>query len=148
MSKTMMLLGGAAVLGAGFLLLRSRSASAGAVSLGTAQVLGGAAAVAKGLLPPTPPPPPNAAQLAEQGRVSIGAQKVGQPASPSFAKQMIGLGGVVAELAYPGVGKKAANVLAAVDSKIGTGLVNKIPGVSKVTGTVTSGVKKLFSSLW
>jgi len=136
----LVLLGVAGAGGGAYFLLRRRSDASkqGARDLGAAQATMGGKAVQMGV------PSFISDQMGGRG-VALAAsavQKKGGSASPSYVNQALGLGGAVADILYPGVGTKAANVLKAVDGKLGS-LASKVPGVSLAKSAVSKGLSKL-----
>lgn len=110
------------VLGGGvaaFLLLRKRAPTTitEAQGMGQMQAALGAKAVSQ-MAPPG----------AEGARIYSANRGKGSSGTLSDPK-LIGSAGKIVDLIYPGVGSAAANVVSNLNSKIGTGLLKKVPGL-------------------
>jgi hypothetical protein len=109
---------------AAVLLLRKRGQASSyrsdAQELAAAQVALGSKAVATGVMPAAAPALPSA-----------GGGGGGSAASPG-ANAVFGLAGNVLDKYYPGMGSKAAGLAKAIDSKVGLGLISKVPGLKKL----------------
>ena len=132
MKTATLLLLGLGVVGVGggaYLVLRKRkdASKQGARDLGAEQSVMGGKAVQMGI--PVPPPPPGKLDPSQTRLATVATVSKGGAASADYTKMALGLAGAGADLLYPGVGTKAANVLKAVDSKVGN-LVTKVPGVN------------------
>jgi hypothetical protein len=117
-------LGSVVVLGGGataaILLLRKRTSAPAseAKDLAAAQAYLGPKAVAQGAL--TPPAAPGQ-----------GASGGGSMASPG-ANLILGAAGKYVDKMYPGLGSAAAGIAKSIDSKVGLGLISKVPGLKKL----------------
>jgi hypothetical protein len=120
--------------GAYFFLIRKKGlpGKEEARGLGAAQSILGAKAVQMGI--PQPPPPPGKLQPWQTASAVVagGGGGGGSGASSPYAKQVFGAAGKIADMWYPGLGSKAASIASAIDSKIGLGLIAKVPGLKKL----------------
>jgi hypothetical protein len=91
----------------------------------------GAKAVQQGQIP-IPPGPPGALQPWQSAAAAPASGGGGSGASSPYAKQVFGAAGKIADMWYPGLGSKAAGIAQAIDSKVGLGLIAKVPGLKKL----------------
>jgi|WetSurMetagenome_2_1015567.scaffolds.fasta_scaffold01699_13 hypothetical protein len=130
-----LILVGVAAAGGGvyFFVIRRKGSNPGkeeSRALGAAQAILGAKAVQQGI--PIPPGPPGQLQPWQSASAQPAGGGGGSGASSPYASQVFGAAGKIANLWYPGLGDKAAGIAKAIDSKIGLGLISKVPGLKKL----------------
>lgn len=129
----LILVGVAAAGGGAYFFIKRKKSDPGkeeARGLGAAQSILGAKAVQMGI--PQPPPPPGALQPWQTASAQPAGASAGSGASSPYASQVFGAAGKIANLWYPGLGDKAAGIAKAIDSKVGLGLIAKVPGLKKL----------------